>query len=156
MKDKINIKGVVTIETFDKNGELIDTQRYENAIMNEGVKKLIGILNGTVTSDIKLAYLKLGTGTTGPSDKTKTDLVTGIESKLEFTSGSIGTSFPFELNRAVTISATTISRPVTVKEMGVFFGPESGGKMFSRIVISAGFVFAANTSNVITYGLYIT
>ena len=156
IKETMKAKGIFTIQSFDELGKLIETKEFTNTIMNEGMKKLLGILNGTITDDIVLKYIELGTGTTDPVDRSRESLVTAIEDKIEITSGSIGTSYPFNVTRSVTISSSAITRPVTVKEIGVFFGPEDDEVMFARVVIEDGYVFASGSSNIITYGLYIT
>ena len=156
MNDKIKLKGVFTVKSFNSDGKLVNEQSFTNTIMNEGVKKLIGILNGDIEDNIELEYIVLGVDDADITDKTRTDVINPATSRLISTSGSVGTTFPFELNKSFLITTGQILRPVTVKEFGIFFGPRENGIMFARAVIPAGIIFTAGETNLVTYGLYIT
>ena len=140
-----------------KNDKLQREKIYFNEIMNAGIKRNMEILGGDVTSNTSLDYIRLGDDNTTPKDKTLTNVKGAIESKLAFGVQSVGSVFPYELNRSVTISSTTITRPVTVYEIGTFFSPHSGGKMFSRVAIpDPGIDFLEDEDDSLTYGLYLT
>ena len=139
-----------------RDSKLVKSKTYFNEIMNAGIKRNMEILGGDVTSNVTLDYIRLGTDNSTPKDKTLTNVKTPIESKLAFGAPSIGSVFPYELNRTVTIADATIARPVTVKEIGVFFSPHSGGKMFSRVTLDPGYPFNEGNDNSIVYGLYLT
>ena len=156
MDDKVGIKGIFTVCTYGAIGELVSVRKFENRIMNEGLKKMLGILNGSVTTDLRLRYFQFGTGTSDPEDKTKTDLVIPVGSKYESTAGAIGSVYPFELTRSVVVGVNAIARPLTVYEIGVFYEPEVNGVLFSRVVIPGGLVFPAGVPNTVGYGLSVT
>ena len=155
-RDHGELVGYIKHDNY-KNHKLVKSNIYFNEIMNAGIKRNMEILGGDVTSNTSLDYIRLGDDNTTPKDKTLTNVKGAIESKLPFGVPSVGSVFPYELNRSVTISSTTITRPVTVYEIGTFFSPHSGGKMFSRVAIpDPGIDFLEDEDDSLTYGLYIT
>lgn len=151
--DSLTFQGMYVVSELDDQGRITWSRSYHNVITDEGLKRVMDILKGDETEDIELEKLELGTSDDDPTDRSKSALVTAIEDKIDFTSESRGTSFPFELVKTVTISSSDITRPVTVKEMGVFFGDDV---MFSRVVLDPNITFASGVSNTISYGLYLT
>ena len=140
-----------------RDGKLRKSKTFKNTIMNAGIERLMKIFGGGVTSNITFDYIRLGTNSTTPNDRTLTNVKTPIESKIPLTNPVYGTVFPYELNMTATIAELTITRPKTVKEIGVFFSPHSGGKMFSRVVLDGtGYDFETGEDDSIVYGLYLT
>jgi len=64
--EKINIKGVVTIRVYDRNGKVIYEETGENLIVNQGKQYLLAnILNETTR--FNGAYLAISSSSSNPS-----------------------------------------------------------------------------------------
>ena len=153
MEDKATHKGVFRFRFFDKAGKFLREKVVRNVIVNGGLTRHSNILAGFESTDIELLKIEFGTSATIPGDRTLTALVTPIETKLNYTSAAVGGSFPFEVVKTVTIPGETFTRPVTIYEMGSFFGDDV---MWNRAVEAAGILFDTAEVVVIDYGVYLT
>jgi len=135
---------------------IINGEVWDNHIMNVGLTKLLQILNGDVTTNVRLKYIKFGTSNATPDDRTLTDLVAGVGSKYLISSYSVGGSFPFELELTTVIPDTDfLPRPYDIYEMGIYYEPESGGTLFARAVRTTPLTLGVEASVPVNYSLII-
>lgn len=145
MKSKITIKG-----QFKLNGKI-----WDNHIMNGGLIKLLQTLDGDVTTNLRLRYIQFGTSDATPDDRTLTALVAATGPKFLIESWSVNASFPFDLELTVVVPDDQITRPATIKEVGIFYEPSVGGTLFARAVKSAGMTFGVGEDVPVSYSLII-
>lgn len=139
-----------------KSGFKINGEIWENHIMNDGLIKMLQILNGDVTTNVRLKYLKFGTSSATPDDRTLTDLVAGVGNKYLISSYSVGGSFPFELELTTIIPDTDLTpRPYSLYEIGVYYEPESGGTLFARAVRTSPLILGVGASMPVNYSLIV-
>lgn len=75
-KDKMNLRGLVTLEVTDKKGKLKEKKEIKNTICNLGLKAIVG-LAGNIDSQTAFTYLASGIGVTAAN---ATD--TALESEI--------------------------------------------------------------------------
>ena len=130
-------------------------KEFKNHIMDEGLKKLMRIIADNMEDDHLLISMSVGTSDTDPDDTTKTALVAEVGQKYTIGSFSVNSVYPFDLELTITIPDDEITRPETVKEIGVWFGPVASEVLFARAVDSTGVVLPPATAVPIDYDLVI-
>lgn len=132
-------------------------QEWDNHIMDQGVKKIMRILADVAETNKLLIKMSVGTSATDPDLTNKTALVAEVGPAAKFTIGSfsVNTVFPFDLELTITIPDTEISRPTTIKELGVWFGPSGTEFLFARAVNATGVVLGVGQSVPVDYDLVI-
>ena len=132
---------------------IINGKRWQNNIMNDGVKKLMRILGDIDEEDHRLVKISVGISSDDGENKTLTELVSEIGGKYDITTDDVSVSYPFDLQLGITIPDTEIDRPETIKEVGVWFGDDV---LFARAVDEDGTTLGVGEAVTITYSLVVT
>ncbi len=152
MKDKIGVSGKLTIDSY-KGNELVRTMQINNIVVDNGLKLLAGYLIGN-NEGVEISKLQLGTG-----ERTKSSSITSLQTpnatKIDFTSKTQSTSFPFYIEKSVVIN-TQITRPYTASEFGVFYTIGSTDTLFSYVLPDDDVVFSTGETDLVKYGVYIS
>lgn len=127
-------------------------EKWQNNIMNEGVKKLMRILGNVNEENQQLVKISVGTSSDNGEDKTMTELVSEVGSKYNVGSFGINGLYPFDLELTTTIPDTEIDRPTVIKEIGIWFGDNV---LFARAVNETGKSLPESQAVVIKYSLNI-
>ncbi len=127
--------GHARITVYDKNGRQKARGEGYNLIVDAGKGELADLMLGIVTNTIN--NMNIGTSSQAAS-ASDTDLISPATpvQRLAIPSGG-----RFRTNLLLTFSAlassTIYTRPVTIREIGLFFDPAATGKLFARAVITA-------------------
>lgn len=127
--------GHAILTVYDKHGNLKAKGEGYNVIVDSGKGGLGDLMLGVTTNTLN--NINIGTSDADPNDTTKTDLVspaTPVERRAIVSGGRFRTNLL--LTFSVLIPTSSYTRPVTAKEMGVYFDPNTTGKMFARAVIT--------------------
>ncbi len=130
-------------------------QEWDNHIMDQGVKKLMRVIADVAETDTLLIAMSVGTSDATPDDTTLTALVAEVGAKYLIGSFVVNASYPFDLDLNITIPDDEITRPETVKEIGVWFGPTGTEFLFARATDSTGVVLPTDTAVPVDYDLII-
>jgi len=129
MKNTVTGKGQYSFKIYDKEGNLRDSWKSDNLVVNGGLAFITGLLTGSGTVP---TYIALGTSDTAVSGS-QTALVSEITTDgLEREEGTVSqetdtiTDDTFQITE--TFSATGSQ---TIEEVGIF-NADSGGTMLSR------------------------
>lgn len=135
-KDKLKLKGQITVELKNKKGKVIKKRKVNNVITNVG-KGVVSGLIGNVGSETAFTYLAVGTGTTSATSgdtSLESELSSNGLSRASATVSQETTSVTDDtLQLKYTWTATSVS---TVTEAGMF-NAGSGGDMLGRQTFSA-------------------
>jgi len=127
--------GHAVLTVYHKDGSISRGEGY-NTIMDAGKGELGDLMIGVVTNTIN--NMNIGTSDATPNDSTLTDLVSPATpvARLAIPAGG-----RFRTNLLLTFSvlipSTQYTRPVTIKEMAIYFDPNATGKIFARATITA-------------------
>ena len=145
----------VTVTVHRQGGDI--TVHGYNLIPDVGIKKLGEILVADETTDIDLAFLEPGEGTTTPAigDTDVEDPLEGSPhpARLPFTTQTVSASSPFEIEIAAFISTADYTRPQTISELTVWWNDDPGTKLFGRAVLASGIVLNTGDTATLTYGI---
>ena len=131
---------------------IIDDIIWNNKIMDNGIKKLGNILRNPSETNIRL--IKISIGTDDSNDvSTRSSLVAEVGTKYDISAHSINSVYPFDLELTAVIPENQITRPTTIKEIGIWMGPVGSELLFARAIDSTGKVLNVNQSVNITYKL---
>ncbi len=128
---------------------------WDNHIMDQGIKKMMRILADNTETDKLLIAMSVGTSDATPDDTTLTALVAEVGLKYTIGSFTVNSVYPFDLELTITIPDDEISRPETVKEIGVWFGPVASEFLFARATDPTGVLLPVDTAVPIDYDLII-
>ena len=128
---------------------------WDNHIMDQGIKKMMRILADNTETDKLLIAMSVGTSDATPDDTTLTALVAEVGLKYTIGSFTVNSVYPFDLELTITIPDDEISRPETVKEIGVWFGPVATEFLFARATDAIGVLLPVATAVPIDYDLII-
>lgn len=127
-------------------------ETWQNNVMDEGVKKLMRILGDRDEENINLVKISVGLSDASPEDKTKTELVDEVGEKYDTDDGTVSVNSPYSLELTAEIPDDEITRPATIKEIGIWFGDDT---LFARAVNSDGKELGVGEAVTITYDLVI-
>ena len=130
-------------------------KEWKNHIMDQGIKKMGRIIADVAETDKLLIKMSVGTSDATPDDTTLSALVAEVGAKYDIGSFTVNAVYPFDLEVATTIPDDEISRPETVKEIGIWFGPVGSEFLFARAVDSTGVLLPVDTAVPIDYDLII-
>ena len=130
-------------------------KEWKNHIMDQGIKKMMQGLADISEPDKVLIAMSVGTSDATPDDTTLSALVAEVGAKYTIGSFSVNTLYPFDLELTITIPDDEITRPETVKEIGVWFGPSGTEFLFARATDATGVLLPASTAVPIDYDLVI-
>ena len=132
-------------------------QVWDNHVMNEGVKKLMRDLADSGEDDTLLLWISVGTSDATPDDTTLTALVAEVGPAAKFDIGSftVNSIYPYDLELNITIPDDEITRPETIKELGIWWGPVGSKELFARAVNSTGVVLGVGQAVPVSYDLNI-
>lgn len=141
---------MVMVERADGS---FDSAEGYNIITDVGIKHIGDILAGDESTNIDLAFMEPGSGTT-PAAIGDTDTETPLTpaDRLAATNQTRATASPFEVVIEAFVSSTKYTRPQTINELCVFFGPDESGDLFARGVLSSGITLNTNDTATLTYG----
>ena len=128
---------------------------WDNHIMDQGIKKMMRILADNTETDKLLISMSVGTSDATPDDTTLTALVAEVGLKYTIGSFTVNSVYPFDLELTITIPDDEITRPETVKEIGVWFGPVATEFLFARATDAIGVLLPVATAVPIDYDLII-
>ena len=131
-KEKISLKGIITISHLDKNKKVKSIEQYENLIVNIGRETISKLFNGLVIDAFK--YLAVGSSSTAESN-TQTSLISEITSPSGMARGLANCSYNNYTAILEKIFTNDGSSNITVREAGIF-NASSSGQMFSRKVMT--------------------
>lgn len=127
--------------------------RGYNILTDIGLKHLGDILTGAESTNLDIAYMEPGSGTTTPTisdSDTETPLTPA--DRLAVVSQTRSTTSPYEVVVETFVNSTKYTRPQTINELVIFFGPDETGDIFARGVLSSGVPLAAGATATLTYG----
>ncbi len=130
-------------------------KEWKNHIMDAGIKKMGRNLADVSETDILLIAMSVGTSDATPDDTTLTALVAEVGLKYTIGSFTVNSVYPFDLELNITIPDDEITRPETVKEIGVWFGPTGSEQLFARATDPTGVLLPVATAVPIDYDLII-
>ncbi len=132
-------------------------KEWKNHIMDQGIKKMGRILADVAETDKLLIKISVGTSDATPDDTTLTALVAEVGPAAKFLIGSftVNAVYPFDLELTTTIPDDEITRPETVKEIGIWFGPSGTEFLFARATDPTGVLLPVSTAVPIDYDLII-
>jgi hypothetical protein len=131
-KEKITLKGIVTITHLDEDKKVKSIERYENLIVNIGRETIAKLFNGLVSDAFK--YLAVGSSSTAESN-TQTALISEITSPNGMARGLADCSYNNYTAILEKIFTNDGESNITVREAGIF-NASSDGQMFSRKVMT--------------------
>ena len=152
MKSKSGITGRYRIiGTDSRTGKVLTkTPWIENLIMNganTGVQIAVQRIVGTLTYDLTITKVKIGTGTNAPASS-DTDLQTPVYTQnglaAAVASGNVANLSIF--------MATGVLANGTYTELGLF----AGNQLFARSIISPSYVKGTNQDTTIEYQITVT
>jgi len=117
-QENISMKGELTIDRFDVNGQLIEKRKIPNLIVSAGKNLMISRLLGT--TDGVMTHMGVGTGTTSPVIA-NTALETALGARIALTSATQTTN---TVTYVGTFSAGVSTGAIT--EAGIFNALTSG------------------------------
>jgi hypothetical protein len=117
-QENISMKGELTIDRFDVNGQLIEKRKIPNMIVSTGKNLMISRLLGT--TDGVMTHMAVGTGTTSPTIS-DTALQTALSARIALTSAT-------QVTNTVTYVGTFDAGVSTgaITEAGIFNALTSG------------------------------
>ncbi|GIU71512.1 MAG: hypothetical protein KatS3mg003_0991 [Candidatus Nitrosocaldaceae archaeon] len=128
-----DLHGHVKVIVFDGNGMIKSMSKGSNTLVVEGRAilgdLLLGLANNTISS------MNIGSSDQSPSEN-DVDLIqpaTPIERIPISNGGRLRTNLT--LSFSVLVPSNKYDRPLTIREVGVYFDPITDGKMFARAVI---------------------
>lgn len=130
-------------------------KEWKNHIMDQGIKKMGRILADVSETDKLLIAMSVGTSDATPDDTTLTALVAEVGLKYTIGSFTVNAVYPFDLEVTTTIPDDEITRPETVKEIGIWFGPTGTEFLFARATDPTGVLLPESTAVPIDYDLII-
>ncbi len=130
-------------------------KEWKNHIMDAGIKKLGRNLADNTETDLLLISMSVGTSDATPDDTTLTALVAEVGLKYTIGSFTVNSVYPFDLELNITVPDDEITRPETVKEIGVWFGPIGSEQLFARATDATGVLLPVATAVPIDYDLII-
>jgi hypothetical protein len=149
MRNNLTVKGSYEFQIFNTEGNIRDSWKVDNLVVNGGLAFLSGLLGGTGTVP---TYIALGTDDTAVSGS-QTALVAEItDSGLERDTGTVSQETQTVTNDSFQITKTfTATDSKTIEEAGVFNDP-SAGTMLSRALTNSKAI--SNGENIfVTYKL---
>lgn len=154
--DRKGIGGEFCIQIYNEDGTCPPPVFQENLVVDAGIKHLGDILAGIETTNLDLAYIEPGEGTSdttvGMTDTE--DVLEGTPTdRLAATSQTRSTSSPFEVTISAFINSTDYTRPQTITELNVFFGPQTGGDLFARGKLSTPVALTGSATATISYSI---
>ena len=143
--------GKIEVVVTRANGKKDKAIGY-NLMPDVGLKHLGDILTGAETTNIDIAYIEPGSGTTAPTiSDTDTETPLTPADRMPVTTQSRSTTSPFEVTIEGTISSVKYTRPQTINELCIFFGPDETGDLFARSVLGTGITINAGELAMLTY-----
>lgn len=135
MKDTLKVKGLISLEVTDKDGNLKDKRLIKNTITNAGLAQ-IALLAGDASA-VPFTYLALGTGTTAAA-ATDTALETeSSASGLERAAATVSRVTTTVTNDTLQLlNAFTAGASAAITECGIF-NDASVGTLLGRQVFAA-------------------
>jgi hypothetical protein len=130
-KNMINLKGTVLIERRKKDGTIIDKEKLDNLIVNDGRERVAKLLCGVLSGSF--GFIGIGTGATPPAIS-QTALQTQV--KREDSTESYEADYKAIFEHTFTFG---IGESYTITEAGVF-SLVSGGVMLDRFTFSGKMV----------------
>jgi hypothetical protein len=123
-----------------------------NLMTNAGIKHLGDILVGTETTNLDIAFIEPGSGTT-PPDIQNLDIESGLTpvDRLPVGSQTRSSTAPFEVTVDAFINSSKYTRPQTINELAIYFGPDESGDLFARSVLGTGITLNAGNTATLTY-----
>lgn len=150
MQNNIKLKGWYEFIIKDNKGNIKDSWKVDNAVMNAGFAQL-ALLTGDASA-VPFTYIAVGTSNTAVN-ATQTTLVSEVtDSGLERASGTVSratTTVTNDTFQIVKVFSVTGSK--TVEEVGVF-NASSTGTMLSRALTTSKALSSGDTFTV-TYQL---
>jgi len=144
--------GKLEVIVTSPDGKVKKSQGY-NILTDVGLKHLGDILVGTEVTNLTLGFIEPGSGTTTPVvGDTDTETALTPADRLAATVLSRGGSSPFEVVVESFITSTKYTRPQTINELAIFFGPDESGDIFARGLLAVGVTLNANDTASILYG----
>lgn len=132
INEKVTARGEVTIKVIDENGNVRETHTH-NTIMNTGLSYFTGrLLAAPVTG---ASHMAIGTGSTSPTDKTRTTLVTEVSRQALTSTTQVTTTVT---NDSIQYVASFAANQPAVASTAVIeaglFNAASAGTMIARTV----------------------
>jgi hypothetical protein len=130
MSENIKLVGEIEIILKDKNGNVKETKKIKNLVVNAGKAQVAGLINGSVTGTF--TYIAIGTGTTSPAASD-----TALGNEVTRASATVGRTTTNVTNDTATWSATfSFSSSYAITEAGIF-NASTGGTLLARQTFSA-------------------
>lgn len=130
INENIKLSGQLTIVLTDKAGNVKETRRVKNLIVNSGLAYIVSRMVGT--SKAVMTHMALGSSTTAAAAG-QTDLTTAVGSREALDSSTISGSNNEKVVYVATFEAGDATGAIT--EAGIF-NASSGGDMLCRTVFN--------------------
>ena len=123
-REKVGFKGIWEIVVKRKDGK-IEKEVIENMVVNAGLSKAAGLLNGQDTTPFK--YIAIGSGTTAPTESD-----TALESEVDRKEATVSRETTNVTNDTAVWQVTfDFTSSQNICEAGLF-DASAGGNMFAR------------------------
>lgn len=130
-KDKLGLRGEVTLILYDRNGRIKKQETIKNLIVNTG-KAEVASLMGSGLGGTAFGYIAIGTGTTSPA---ATD--TALESETHRQAATVTQTTVNVTNDTVQFETTfSFTASYAISEEGIF-NDATAGDMLSRVTFGA-------------------
>lgn len=139
-EEKIGWSGIVTVKIYDQHGNPIEVWRHKNLITDAGKNLVRDALKGS-TTDLKIKYVALGSGTTAPAGS-QTTLATE-QFRKAITLQTAGTTGVVTTTGFIAASEAT---SFTIGELGWFAGTTATASANTGIMVARVLYSRAKTS----------
>jgi len=153
IKEKARIGGEFRVTVYPVNG--VPVVGYcNNLIPDIGIKHLGDILAAVESTDIDLGFIEPGSNTTLPVIG-DVDIGTGLPpvDRLPATTQTRSAASPFEVTISAFINSTKYTRPATIRELAIYFGPDESGDLFAHGRLDTFISLPANATATIDYSI---
>jgi hypothetical protein len=134
MRNNLTVKGSYEFQIFDTEGNIRDSWKVDNLVVDAGLAFLSGLLGGTGTVP---TYIALGTDDTAVAGNQTTLVAEITDSGLERATGTVSQETTTVTDDSYQITKTfTATGSKTIEEAGIFNDP-SAGTMLSRALTTS-------------------
>lgn len=146
--------GKLEVTVHHPDGTTSTSHGY-NILTNVGLIHMSDILVGTETTNLDLAYMEPGSDGVTPVAIADLDLNNPLTptNRLPVTSQTRSATTPYEIVIQAFVGSTEYTRPQTINELAVFFGPDETGDIFCHGLLSAGVTLNVSDTATLTYGI---
>jgi hypothetical protein len=138
--------GRASVYVYDKDGQVKAIGEGYNMVVDAGKGELGDLMIGVVTNTLNVMNVGTSNQAASANDIDLISPASPVE-RLAITPGA-----RFRTNLLLTCSllipSTKYTRPVTIREVGLYFSPTTNGKLFARAIITAVTLYSGDSARV--------